>query len=755
MNMISTGAFLDGMDASKNQTTLVKKFADVWEKKNAKAARAGGLSLMALTLAACGSDSTTTTATTTTTTTTTTTPTTDAAETITLTARGDTVVTGSGDDTINGLTAGQISSSDNVDGGAGTDKLDVTIGASQPKPTIANIETLVIQSTNDAADLDLDLADTSITSITVTDSATDLDILNMQNNATFTLQDITSAAAGLTLDFDTDALGSATAALTFNTDGSTVAMDVVTTGTTDVVTTVTINTSGSASALTYDMTSVTALTTTGSANLSLISANGFTELATISGSTMTGGLTIDLDDNPLAYTVTTGSGADSIVADQANTGTGGRTITLGAGNDTLNLGANGSEADDVFSGGDGVDTLIITDTSDITVALTPGLSGFERLVLSENATLDMNDMHDRGASLTHIKADNSTSNQAVTVNNVGASVTTLELDATNASNATAAAGEDVVFDRLVDGTANSLSVVVTDTTVGAHLGDELVIDDEETVTLDTNLGLLTLNTGLSADDMTSLTVVGDNAVDLSVVSSTALATVDLSGLEDANFTASFAASTAGVTVTGNTTTGNTGVYDIIGGASDDNITGTKGIDTFTGGGGNDTFTLGTGADTVIITTAGADTITDFAVGASGDQIDIDISTVGNVVGGNATTDTAGQAMSVEFVTGAETLAAGDNILVLSGTTFSTAALAGAALEAGGSRAITLTAATTANDDILFLYSNGTDSFLVAGNVGSAATTITAANLTETTLLTLSGIDETELGSLNAANFDFI
>ena len=100
-------------------------------------------------------------------------------------------------------------------------------------------------------------------------------------------------------------------------------------------------------------------------------------------------------------------------------------------------------------------------------------------MLSENATLDMNNMNDRGASLTNIKYDNSTTNQAVTVNNVGSSVTTIELDATNASNTTAALGEDVVFDRLVDGTADSLTVKVTVTT-GAHLGDELVIDDEET-----------------------------------------------------------------------------------------------------------------------------------------------------------------------------------------------------------------------------------------------------------------------------------
>jgi hypothetical protein len=290
---------------------------------------------------------------------------------------------------------------------------------------------------------------------------------------------------------------------------------------------------------------------------------------------------------------------------------------------------------------------------------------------------------------------------------------------------------------------------------GVTLGDELIIADEETVTIDSNLGSLALNTGLSAADMTSLTVVGDNAVDLSTVTSTAIAAVNLSGLEDANFTADFSASTASVTVTANTSTGNTGVYSIVGGASDDTLVGTNGIDTFTGGGGNDTYTLGAGADTVIITSAGADTITDFAVGASGDQIDIDISTVGAVIGGDALDDNAAQTIVVEFITGQESLVAADNILVLSGTTFSTAALAGAALEAGGSRQITFTQATTAADDILFLYSNGTDSFLVAGNIASAAATITAANLTETTLLTLSGIDETELASLNAANFDFI
>ena len=43
MNMISTGAFQTEMDASNKQPTLAEKFAAVWEKKNAKAARAGGV----------------------------------------------------------------------------------------------------------------------------------------------------------------------------------------------------------------------------------------------------------------------------------------------------------------------------------------------------------------------------------------------------------------------------------------------------------------------------------------------------------------------------------------------------------------------------------------------------------------------------------------------------------------------------------------------------------------------------------------
>lgn len=55
MNMISTEFPIEA-EASSTQAAMVSKLVSVWEKKNSKAARAGGVSLMALSLAACGGE---------------------------------------------------------------------------------------------------------------------------------------------------------------------------------------------------------------------------------------------------------------------------------------------------------------------------------------------------------------------------------------------------------------------------------------------------------------------------------------------------------------------------------------------------------------------------------------------------------------------------------------------------------------------------------------------------------------------------
>jgi hypothetical protein len=151
MNMISTGAFQTEMGASNNQPTLAEKFAAVWEKKNAKAARAGGVSLMALSLAACGSDDTTTTTaavTTTTTDTATTTVTAVAGETMTLTTAvnsGSGFTGGAGDDTFQ-ATHLTLTSADTLDGGTGTDTLNIqntgTGAYTAPNANISGIENI-------------------------------------------------------------------------------------------------------------------------------------------------------------------------------------------------------------------------------------------------------------------------------------------------------------------------------------------------------------------------------------------------------------------------------------------------------------------------------------------------------------------------------------------------------------------------------------------------------------------------------------
>jgi len=166
MNMISTGAFLDGMDASEKQETIVKKFARVWEKKNSKTARAGGVSLMALSLAACGSDDDTTT-TTTTTDTTTTTVVTPAGKVFGMKSTGDVIspnattaatTSGAGDDHARAATTGDFTSADMVDLGDGADKLtaNVTEGTANNavtiQPMLTSVETVKITMTAVAND---------------------------------------------------------------------------------------------------------------------------------------------------------------------------------------------------------------------------------------------------------------------------------------------------------------------------------------------------------------------------------------------------------------------------------------------------------------------------------------------------------------------------------------------------------------------------------------------------------------------------
>jgi len=152
-------------------------------------------------------------------------------------------------------------------------------------------------------------------------------------------------------------------------------------------------------------------------------------------------------------------------------------------------------------------------------------------------------------------------------------------------------------------------------------------------------------TNFTSTDMTSLTVSGDDAVNIGTSSGTKVATVDVSGL-DAAFTGVFAASTVAMTVTGNSGT-NAGILTITTGSGNDTITGGNAADVITtagagndiiaGGNGNDAITLGTGSDTVVFESTGAknddDAITGFSGGtltSGGDVLDMDAFLTGTV-----------------------------------------------------------------------------------------------------------------------------
>ncbi|MDA7460624.1 hypothetical protein N8914_01215 [Planktomarina temperata] len=139
-------------DSSAAELNATSKLVKAWESKNAKnAAKAGGVSLMALSLAACGGSSTTTT------TPVVETPVVDTpavaeALSFTLTSAANAFTGGDGADSFTAATAAVIQSFDTLDGGAGIDTLTITDvadayeGATGVGGTISNVEGLAVTS---------------------------------------------------------------------------------------------------------------------------------------------------------------------------------------------------------------------------------------------------------------------------------------------------------------------------------------------------------------------------------------------------------------------------------------------------------------------------------------------------------------------------------------------------------------------------------------------------------------------------------
>ena len=645
-------------DLNEAKRDAVSRMVKAWESKNAKRALQGaGLSTMAVTLAACGGSSTSNNAGNNVVTPPAVTPVSAA-----LTIGADAVTGTSANDTISGARVDTIqtwNSADTIAAGAGTDSLVAVITADVAPAAggVTGVENLTVtglDNADGAAGVVVTFSDATNTFISGVTSITNLATADAQgisfNRVTeLATVNVNNTAVQTTVQFADATLAGATDTITLNLTAATAAVTIGSVTDNDGgYETLVINATGVASdlqaggGLGEDATTVTV---NASVALDLGTAADFGAATVFNAAGSTAGVTAVFEDFDAgdanattittAKTITGGAGADNFdVSAMEAADVGVLTVNGGAGNDVITIGGY-AESTMVLNGGAGTDTLVAT--AAIAAANAINITGFEALRTNSDQDLSL---LGTAATLTTVRITDG----GASISGARDTVTTLQVADDGGGNAGA-----VLFTRQTDtATSQSLTVATTEAVVIATL-DAV---DEETITINSGEGALTLGTDLTATDMTSLVVVGDNTVDLSsIVGATALATVDVSGLTDAaGFVVTANASTTAITLTVNTaTSGYTGTVSFVSGSGSDTLNGTANADTLSGAAGNDTIIGNGGADNLIggagddsltggagvdvfrftdtsaqsnntFDTNGSDTILDFVVGNSGDRL---------------------------------------------------------------------------------------------------------------------------------------
>ncbi|MEO1751812.1 DUF4214 domain-containing protein [Thiofaba sp. EF100] len=600
-------------------------------------------------------------------------------QTFTLTLSTDTVTGTSGNDTINAPLAVNVStgiateetftSFDNIDGGAGTDTLNIFAAGAYTATTAAtvkNVENVVVNADNSVT---LDASNYSgLQSLTVAQAGGAV-TLTTKGNATSVSAKTSAGAIGVTDSATTDTLASVSldgfaAASTVASDALTslsvanassnvtvtaaagtralgVTVNNVTGGTIrdDSATTVTVTGSGAASSgFTLTTDAATSIAFAGDKTVSLALTDTGSNSATVTSitSTNTAGVTITSSlGTSIAFTG--GAGKDSVTVGATT-----KAIAMGAGDDTVNVTLSSGDlgTGGTIDGGDGTDTLGLTaaDAAAAATALGAKLTSFERIALSSatSQTIDMSKLN----NINYV-SEAGTGN-TLTLNNFANNGTFVFTDA---STATAINVKDAAT-----GTSDVLNLVVTGS--AAVVAGTVTVANVETINLNADDtaaspgGSFAHTMTLTAAAAKTLNVTGDAGATLTLTGSTALETIDTSGVTKGAVSVTTVATNKSVTMTGGNTdttfdassiTDNTKVATITTGSGDDTITGGAGDDvinagngtnSITGGGGKDTMTGGTGVDTYVYSLATdsqgtkVDVITNFQVGTGGDVIDL-------------------------------------------------------------------------------------------------------------------------------------
>jgi len=757
MNMISTGAFLNEMDASNKQPTVAEKFAAVWEKKNAKAARAGGVSLMALSLAACGgSSSTTSTDTTDTSTDTTTTTPVVAGKTLELTdsTTADTLVGGDGDDTFTGA-SGAYADTDSMIDGSTTDADTATfITKAAANPTIKNVETLNVtaESTATAAldlskvtgatTLNFSKGDVVIGGSTITaSSVVELDNVDSASlstinvTGTVTTVDLDSASddkAGIVLNAET-ATGSVSVdgAATINANASTgtVSINAVSnTAATETVKASVINAAKATTVTTHaDLAGSIEINAAAATTVTVADAQGGVVINAAKGAKSSDGIDVRGIDASGA-TITTGSYASTAAGTIDLAGTSGAT-------DVANISGAGYINLDVGVSGAAVDTVNLTaNDAAVTYTVSASTGGFTTMTIGADATAKGDEAVFAGKTVTGAGTLDLSAGTADAVDLSGVDVGKIKIGFDNQNTPVSGTTPDDHPFTIKSGQTVELYADQTDIAfnfAGTETSADLKIiagDDNGS----TNTAVGTITTGVLSADSTLAGTVTIEAIEANLTATTsstfgAKQTVVITGDEDVDLKTVTAKA-----VDASASTGKIG------------LTATSGLKTITTGSGVDTIvlnhattkhTLATGDGKDDITITATDDESSIDAGAGNDTINANEEGKSYVVAagdGDDTVTTTGYSSYAAVLAGGDgtdtfDVNSGGNAMDVSATTFRLVGFEKLDL-AGHTETMTVSATQFADFNDVEVIGDGADDILQV-NAAATGSTIDASGLT--------------------------
>lgn len=569
----------------------------------------------------------------------------------------------SGNDTINGAVGSTTTfqTPDVIDGGAGTDTLNVTFdGASPafPAATISNVEVFKIRDAGNTAGLTVDFAtiagETEVYSDRSTNAGGATTFDNLATGTTVGIIGQNGAITGNALNFTyatgTDAVNLVVA------DGVKQAAGTAAISSTSAATTATITSKGAANTVgqvTLTGAKLTSVTVDAQSNFKADAGAGAAAILGFDSTSTAATLTIKgagkADVGFLDANLDVVNAADNTGGITAIISAAGQQITGGAGNDTITTLAAGTLMTKVVDAGAGTGDKLIINGANTVDSTTKGAQFKNFEVLQANAAA-IQDVANLSANNTFTSAVINQSTTAATgITNMNATmagaVTVLAASGAGAitfgiKDASVAGNIDTLKLTLDDGQAATVAPATFTLTAPVMTGiEKLEIVNNETTTISTLASATALN-DVKVSGSGAFTVTTTGAVNFA-----ANTKFDFSGVTGAvsfNAAAAQAGTTAtGLSITGSATAANT-LTDSI--KSDMIVGGAKG-DTLAFQGGSDVITLGGGADvtTFAATAKGTDVLGAAGVTfkfADGDSVAVAGSGTGLGIGFDATkTDT--------------------------------------------------------------------------------------------------------------------